>query len=173
MSPCATRREMALSASPQKRKRDVVAKSTGTQIYGIDMQMDGMVIATTHQSGNCRRGLNSFEAEAARNRCRGVHIAFDDHRWHLLVVADNTWRAFQAAQALTVTGAVALQSATAPTSFFRGQWRPPSPNDHRAAVFKDGSDVEEALQDASVVWQNNRIPYLAPRPMEPMSVVVS
>ena len=46
------------------------------------------------------------------------------------------------------------------------------PNDHRDSRFKDEGDVEEALQDASVVEAEYRIPYLAHAPMEPMSVVV-
>lgn len=152
---------------PQKRT-DIVAKSTGRQIYGIDMQMDGMVIATTRTNPAIGGGLNGFDAEAAR-QMRGVSAVLPI-TGGIAVVADNTWRAFQAAQAVECDwgpspyiGDSADQFAAVAASFT---------DDHRDSRFKDEGDVEEALQDASVVEAEYRIPYLAHAPMEPMSVVV-
>ena len=152
---------------PQKRT-DIVAKSTGRQIYGIDMQMDGMVIATTRTNPAIGGGLNGFDAEAAR-QMRGVSAVLPI-TGGIAVVADNTWRAFQAAQAVECDwgpspyiGDSADQFAAVAASFT---------NDHHDSRFKDEGDVEEALQDASVVEVEYRIPYLAHAPMEPMSVVV-
>ncbi len=152
---------------PQKRT-DIVAKSTGTQIYGIDMVMDGMVYATTRTNPALGGELVGFDAEDAR-KMRGVQAVLPINGG-VAVVADNTWRAFQAAQAVTCDwgpspyiGDTADQFAAVAASFS---------DDHQDSQFKDDGDVVAALEGADVIEAEYRIPYLAHAPLEPMSVVV-
>jgi isoquinoline 1-oxidoreductase beta subunit len=151
-----------------QKRTDIVAKSTGTQIYGIDMVMDGMVYATTRTNPALGGELVGFDAEDAR-KMRGVQAVLPINGG-IAVVADNTWRAFQAAQAVTCDwgpspyiGNTADQFAAVAASFS---------DDHQDSQFKDDGDVVAALEGADVIEAEYRIPYLAHAPLEPMSVVV-
>ncbi|WP_341234987.1 molybdopterin cofactor-binding domain-containing protein [uncultured Sulfitobacter sp.] len=152
---------------PQKRT-DMVAKSTGTLTYGIDMVMDGMVYATTRTNPALGGGLIGFDAEAAQDM-RGVRSVLPI-TGGVAVVADNTWRAFQAAQAVECDwgpspyiGNTADQFDAVANSMT---------DDHQDSRFKDEGDVDAALDGADVIEAEYRIPYLAHAPLEPMSVVV-
>ncbi|KIN64246.1 Aldehyde oxidase and xanthine dehydrogenase, molybdopterin binding protein [Sulfitobacter noctilucicola] len=149
-------------------RTDIVAKSTGTQDYGIDMRMEGMVHATTRTNPALGGGINSFDASAAENM-RGVRAVLPI-TGGIAVVADNTWRAFQAAQAVTCEwgpspyiGETEKQFDEVASSFTE---------DRQDSRFKDEGDVEAALDGADVMEAEYRIPYLAHAPLEPMSVVV-
>ena len=150
------------------KRTDMVAKSTGTQKYGIDMQMEGMVIATTRTNPAIGGGLIGFDAETARTM-RGVQAVLPI-TGGIAVVADNTWRAFQAAQAVECDwgpspyiGDSADQFAAVAASF---------EDDMQDSRFKDEGDVAAALEGAEIIRAEYRIPYLAHAPLEPMSVVV-
>ncbi len=150
------------------QRTDVVAKSTGTQTYGIDLQMDGMLMATTRTNPAIGGGMLGFDATAARDM-RGVKAVLPI-LGGIAVVADNTWRAFKAAQAVDCDwgpspyiGNTSEQFAAVAASFV---------DDHQDSRFKDEGDVTSALQDAQVIEAEYRIPYLAHAPLEPMSVMV-
>ncbi len=149
-------------------RTDMVAKSTGTQDYGIDLRMDGMVHATTRTNPALGGGILGFDASEAE-AMRGVQAVLPI-TGGIAVVADNTWRAFQAAQAVACDwgdtpyiGDTALQFDAVATSFVE---------DRQDSRFKDEGDVTEALAGADVMEAEYRIPYLAHAPLEPMSVVV-
>lgn len=149
-------------------RTDILAKSTGTQGYGIDMMMDGMVHATTRTNpalGGDILGYDAADAEAMRGVRAIVPITGG-----FAVVADNTWRAFRAADAVKAdwdvspyTGDTAAQFAAVAASFV---------DDRQDSQFKDDGDVDAALEGADVLEAEYRIPYLAHAPLEPMSVVV-
>lgn len=151
------------------QRTDIVAKSTGTQTYGIDVQMDGMLHATTRTNPALGGGILGFDAGAAE-AMRGVKAVLPI-TGGIAVVADNTWRAFQAAQAVTCDwgpspyiGETEKQFAEVAASFVP---------DRQDSQFKDEGDVEAALDGtAEVLAAEYRIPYLAHAPLEPMSVVV-
>ncbi|KHA53167.1 xanthine dehydrogenase family protein molybdopterin-binding subunit [Sulfitobacter geojensis] len=151
------------------QRTDIVAKSTGTQEYGIDIRMDGMVHATTRTNpaiGGGITGFNATEAEAMR----GVQAVLEISGG-IAVVADNTWRAFQAANAVECDwgpspyiGDTAKQFEEVAASFIE---------DRQDSRFKDEGEIEETLDTAEDVLEAEyRIPYLAHAPLEPMSVVV-
>ncbi|MEP5728161.1 MAG: molybdopterin cofactor-binding domain-containing protein [Sulfitobacter sp.] len=150
-------------------RTDVIPKSTGTQTYGIDMQMEGMVFATTRTNPALGGGINGFDAMEAE-KMRGV-LAVLPITDGIAVVADNTWRAFQAAQAVECDwgpapyiGNTADQFEAVALSFT---------DNHQDSRFKDEGDVSNVLADATNVLEAEyRIPYLAHAPLEPMSVVV-
>jgi isoquinoline 1-oxidoreductase beta subunit len=161
-------KDWTLLATPMRRL-DIVAKSTGTATYGIDVRLPGMVYATTRT--NPRRGgdllaLDDTAARAARGVIKVVPITGG-----VGVIADNTWRAFQAARLLTPTWGPAPypadQSAlwaSVEAAFARRR------RDSRA---KDHGNVEGALaaEGARTLSAEYRIPYLAHAPLEPMNAV--
>ena len=79
---------------------DIVAKSTGQEVYGIDVRLDGMLSATV-RTNPARTGMSSFDAAAALAQ-PGVRrvVEVEDG---LAVIADDTWAAFKGAEALEVT----------------------------------------------------------------------
>jgi isoquinoline 1-oxidoreductase subunit beta len=152
---------------PQKRT-DMVAKSTGTLTYGIDMMMDGMVYATTRTNPAVGGGLIGFDAEAAQDM-RGVRSVLPI-TGGVAVVADNTWRAFQAAQAVECDWGPSPYIGNTDEQF--DAVANSMTDDHQDSRFKDEGDVDAALDGADVIEAEYRIPYLAHAPLEPMSVVV-
>ncbi|MFK7880729.1 molybdopterin cofactor-binding domain-containing protein [Roseobacter sp.] len=148
---------------------DIRAKSTGTQVYGIDMQMEGMVHATTRTNPALGGGILGFDATDAMDM-RGVHDVLPI-TGGIAVIADNTWRAFQAAQAVDCDwgpapyiGNTEDQFAAIAASFT---------DDKKDSRFKDEGDVVGTLDaSAEVLEAEYRLPYLAHAPLEPMSVVV-
>ena len=152
---------------PQKRT-DMVAKSTGTLTYGIDMVMDGMVYATTRTNPAMGGGIIGFDAAAAQ-AMRGVRSVLPI-TGGIAVVADNTWRAFQAAQAVDCDWGPSPYIGNTADQF--DAVAASMTDDHQDSRFKDEGDVTAALDGADVIEAEYRIPYLAHAPLEPMSVVV-
>lgn len=147
---------------------DMLAKSTGTQEYGIDASVDGMVHATVlinPAQGGGMRGYDASEALAMRGVKAVVPITGG-----LGIVADNTWRAFRAAQAINVT------------------WEDPSfpleQAEHWAALEaaftseaqdsqkRNDGDVETTLGDGEILTAEYRALYLAHAPLEPINAIV-
>jgi len=152
---------------PQMRT-DVLAKSTGTQTYGIDMVMEGMVYATTRTNPAQGGKIQGFDAGRAE-KMRGVKAVLPI-TGGVAVVADNTWRAFQAVQAVDCdwgpspyTGDTADQFEAVAAAFT---------DDTQDSQFRDDGDVTAALAEGEVLSVEYRIPYLAHAPLEPMSVLV-
>ncbi|GAA6174635.1 xanthine dehydrogenase family protein molybdopterin-binding subunit [Sulfitobacter pacificus] len=151
------------------QRTDILAKSTGTQEYGIDLKMDAMVHATTRTNPAIGGGILGFDATEARTM-RGVQAVLPI-TGGIAVVADNTWRAFQAADAVACewgpspyVGDTKQQFAAVAESFIE---------ERQDSRFKDEGDVTAALETAETVLEAEyRIPYLAHAPLEPMSVVV-
>ena len=149
-------------------RTDIVPKSTGTQTYGIDMAMEGMLHATTRTNPAQGGKIMGFDAGHAE-KMRGVKAVLPI-TGGVAVVADNTWRAFQAAQAVECdwgpspyTGDTAEQFKAVAASFTE---------DRQDSRFRDDGDMSAALADGDVLEAEYRIPYLAHAPLEPMSVVV-
>ncbi|MEL7117042.1 MAG: xanthine dehydrogenase family protein molybdopterin-binding subunit, partial [Pseudomonadota bacterium] len=74
-------------------REDVARKSTGTQNYGIDLELDGMVYAAVRVNPR-RSGVTAYDASVAEGM-RGVSGIVPVTNG-VAVVADNTWRAFRA-----------------------------------------------------------------------------
>lgn len=149
-------------------RTDVVGKSTGTLKYGIDVAVDGMVHATVKT--NPRRGgvINSYDASAAE-AMRGVQKIVPV-TGGVAVIADNTWRAIQAANAI---------------EFDWGAGPYPAEQDqHWEAVaasfvperldqeWRAEGDVDAAHDGAGVITAEYRAPYVAHAPLEPLSAIV-
>lgn len=147
---------------------DIVAKSTGTQAYGIDFKRDGMVHAMVRT--NPRRGgkMISYDDTTAK-AMRGVQKVLPI-TGGVAVVADNTWRAIQAANALEIEWGDAPYPAE-----MDGHWQALSDSfndDHQDSRQRDDGDVTAAFEGVDVIEAEYRAPYLAHAPLEPISAVV-
>ena len=90
------------------RRLDIEAKSTGGLQYTIDLEQEGMVFAALRVSPR-RSALVDFDAGAAE-KMRGVKKILEVTNG-LAVIADNSWRAFKAAEAIRCEWAPAAYPA--------------------------------------------------------------
>ena len=148
------REEWKLLGKPLPRT-DMVAKSTGTARYAIDVRLPGMVFASIRRNPVQGLGMTSFDASAA-TAMPDVQkvIALDGG---ICAVANTTWMAIQALDATTVV------------------WETPSEPLTDALI---AQDLTAALGDAPDRLDNPAdtdfiaeytVPHLAHATMEPMS----
>ncbi|AKS45911.1 isoquinoline 1-oxidoreductase, beta subunit [Octadecabacter temperatus] len=147
------------------QRLDIVPKSTGTQTYGIDMELDGMVhatVITNPRKDAAMLGFDSSEAETMRGVLKVVELPNG-----VGVIADNTWRAFQAAQAISFD----WDAATYPAEQ-EDHWAALADSfkdDQRDSRYRDDGDVDDALDSADVIDVEYRAPYVAHAPLEPIN----
>ena len=158
--------EWRLIGKPMQRL-DIVAKSTGTQTYGIDLAVENMLHATVRLNPRQSAGAKSYDASKAE-KMRGVKRIVPV-KGGVGVVADNTWRAFRAADAIDFD--------------WEGPAFPATMDEHWAALSeafnedqlnarpRDDGDVDTAIQDGAIEAEY-RAPYLAHAPLEPVNAIV-
>jgi len=156
-----------LLGKPMQRL-DVLAKSTGTMNYGIDITVDGMVHATVKMNPRKGGALNSFDATQAK-AMRGVKDVFEISGG-VAIIADNTWRAIQAANEIEVDWGQAPY--------------PPEQDDHWKAIsasfsednldmqWRNDGDIETALESGNIIEAEYRSPYVAHAPLEPLNAII-
>ncbi|MCF3973519.1 xanthine dehydrogenase family protein molybdopterin-binding subunit [Paracoccus salsus] len=148
-------------------RADIVPKSTGTQVYGIDLTLEGMLYASV-RAAPAGGGIAKVDATNAR-AMRGVHAVIPISGG-MAVVADNTWRAMQALDALRI------------------DWRlPDGPGDQQTVWDsltealdtgridsrpRDEGDIRAVLAQGEVIEAEYRVPFLAHAPLEPMNATV-
>lgn len=89
-----------LGKSPPRK--DMLAKVTGAPIFGIDVAEENMVHATIRMNPKIGGKLKSLDMKAAK-AMRGIQRVVElksPYGEGFGVIADNTWRAFQAADAV-------------------------------------------------------------------------
>ncbi|WP_101066288.1 xanthine dehydrogenase family protein molybdopterin-binding subunit [Roseovarius salinarum] len=147
---------------------DIVAKSTGRQDYGIDHAADGMLhaaVRTNPRRGGAMIGYDASAAEAMRGVKQVVPVSGG-----VAVVADNTWRAFKAVEAIEVDWGPAPYPPE-----MEGHWQALADSftgDRVDSRFRDTGDVAAAQQGAEVIAAEFRAPYLAHAPLEPVNATV-
>ncbi|MCC0029678.1 MAG: xanthine dehydrogenase family protein molybdopterin-binding subunit [Brucellaceae bacterium] len=150
------------------RRIDIVAKSTGTQMYGIDAAVEGMVHATIRTNPRQGGGVKSYDASAAETMPGVQKIV--PVTGGVGVIADNTWRAFQAAEAIEFDWGEAPYPAE-----MDGHWQTLSDSftdERQDSRNRDDGDVEAALGAGEAVEAEYRVPYLAHAPLEPVNAIV-
>lgn len=144
---------------------DMKAKVTGTADFAPDLRFEGMKFATVKRNPHLGAAMNSFDDSAAL-AVNGVEktVPLVDG---LIVIADNTWTAFKAANLITFDWAKAEY--------------PDNTEGHydvvRAAFDKkvdsqslDKGNVEKALEEAEgTIEAEYKAPYLAHACMEPVN----
>jgi isoquinoline 1-oxidoreductase beta subunit len=159
--------EWRLIGKPMQRL-DIVAKSTGTQTFGIDIAVEGMVHATVRM--NPRKGgvVESFDATAAK-AMRGVRDVFAI-TGGVAVIADNTWRAFRAAEALEISWGPAPYPSEQ-----EAHWQVLSDSfdaDRLDRIWRDDGDAAAALTGPDILVAEYRSPYVAHAPLEPLNAAI-
>ncbi|MEL6582610.1 MAG: molybdopterin cofactor-binding domain-containing protein [Pseudomonadota bacterium] len=147
---------------------DIVAKSTGTQTYGIDLVAEGMVHATPVT--NPRRGpMLSYDASDAL-AIRGVRDVVEITNG-VAIIADNTWAAFKGAQAMRFEWGPAPYHADqadhwaeAEASFTEERFQ---------AAWRNDGDVDAVIGETSDIEVAYRAPYIAHQPLEPLNALVT
>lgn len=150
------------------QRLDIMAKSTGTQKYGIDLYMEGMVHATVRTNPRQGGEMNGYNAAAAETM-RGVKEIMPI-KGGVAVIADNTWRAIEAANAIKFDWGPAPYPAE-----MEGHWEAVSGSfvpERLDAEWRNDGDVDAALSDGDVIEAEYRAPYVAHAPLEPLSALV-
>ncbi len=159
------RNEYTLIGKPLPRL-DLPDKVNGRAVFGLDVRLANMAWAAVKLSPVFGGSVKSFDAAAVKSR-RGV-LEVVEVPGGVAVVADNGWRALQAAEALPV--------------LFEDGPHPRMDSEHIAAELKhalDGKDASayEGKGDAPTVLASPgqrveaeyAVPYLAHACMEPMN----
>ena len=131
----------------QHQRYDTISKSTGTQAYGIDFKRDGMVhamVRTNPRRGGKMVSFDDTEAKAMRGVQKVLPITGS-----IAVVADNTWRAIQAANAVEIEWGSAPYPAE-----MNAHWQALSDSfneDQQDSRQRDDGDVVAAMDGADVI----------------------
>lgn len=147
---------------------DIPAKSTGTQAYGIDLSMPGMVHATVLMNPSQGGALWQYDTAAAF-RIPGVQQVVEI-TGGLGILADTTWHAFQGASAIEATWPPGPMPAR-----MDDHWQALSDSFTDAARDsrkRDDGDVDAALTSPGTIEADYRAPYLAHAPLEPLCAIV-
>jgi isoquinoline 1-oxidoreductase beta subunit len=149
----------------ERNRLDVPAKVTGKAVYGIDVQVPGMLVASIERCPVFGGKAQSFDATAAKAVPGVKHVVHVSNG--VAVVADSFWTATQGRKALKVTwdeGPVARVSSSQISRDYEALAKQPGLESR-----KDG-DAEAALaaggKTLEAVYQ---VPFLEHACMEPMN----
>jgi isoquinoline 1-oxidoreductase/isoquinoline 1-oxidoreductase beta subunit len=149
-------------------RNDALAKSTGTAVYGVDIDLPDMHYSLVSRSPVAGGTVVSFDDSAARAVTGVTDIVQIDSG--VAVVAKSFWQAKKAIAALSVTW-----DQPALADYSSAQIKA----DYQAAIdsgegdSKSEGNIEEGLQLATKqVEREFWTPYLAHTPMEPVNAVV-
>ena len=148
---------------------DMIAKCTGTETYGIDVQIDGMLHAAVRANPGIGGDVIRFDAAQAQNM-RGVHSVLPV-RHGVAVIADNTWRAFQAINSVEIEWGPGPYPQNSEQIYAELEASVDNEDryDHRQ---RDDGDVDHALASGDVLEAEYQLPYLVHAPLEAMNATV-
>lgn len=154
-----------------KTRLDTADKLTGKQVYGADMQLDGLLNASIKQAPRIGATLKSFDASAIESmpgvkKVVAVKNPFGTTNNAVAVIADTWWHANKALEALPVEweGGVAFS-----TDEFEAELDDGLTSDD-AFVGNGGGDLAAAFEDADqMVEATYNMPFQNHACMEPMN----
>ncbi|MCF6445767.1 xanthine dehydrogenase family protein molybdopterin-binding subunit [Nereida sp. MMG025] len=149
------------------QRMDIADKSFGKMTFGIDMKMDGMVHAAVRFNPRQGGAINAFDAQAAKEM-RGVTDIIEV-TGGIAAIADNTWRAIRAVEAVDVDWAEAPYPAEQ-----SDHWQALSESftkDRLDSEWRHDGDVPAALESADTISAEYRAPYVAHAPLEPLNAI--
>lgn len=156
-----------LIGTQKVRRKDSLAKSTGTAVYTQDIHMPGMLTAMVAHAPRFGATVASFDDTEAK-KVKGVVKIFKIATG-VAVVAENTWAAKQGRDALKVTWDE-TKAEKRSTDAIKLAYA-------KAALSRKDAKVFEAKGDATTAFSgplyaaNFDFPYLAHASMEPMNCV--
>ncbi len=159
-------------AGKSMRRIDIPASVNGTQRYGADTQLPGMLYAAVAQCPVFGGVAKSFDDSRVKSRRGIVKVMSVDDGKTVAVVADNWWRAKEALKDVPVdwdVGANGNVSSASILQFFKNGLEA-----SEAAVLPNKKgDVDKSFAGAAKVIEAEYFtPYLAHSPMEPMGATV-
>jgi isoquinoline 1-oxidoreductase beta subunit len=146
---------------------DMVSKCTGTAIFGIDVHQSDMVFATVRMNPAIGSPIKKLDADAAK-KMRGV-LKIVEIPGGVGVIANNTWRAFEAAQALVCDWAEPIYPPT--TAAMMDAIVASFDDKHQDSRIRDDGDVNKFNPSSKILEAEYKVPFLAHATMEPMNAV--
>ena len=154
-----------------KPRLDTADKLTGEQIYGADIQLDGMLNASIRQSPKIGATVKSFDAAAIEGmpgvkKVVALNNPFGEGQTAIAVIADTWWHANKALDALPMEweGGVDFSSEAFEAELNDGLTA------DEAFVGNAGGDLEGAFSDAAqMVEATYNMPFQNHACMEPMN----
>lgn len=143
---------------------DMLAKVTGTAQFTADIRHPGMLFATARSNPGLWAGVRSFDGTAALSM-PGVEAVVEVPNG-VAVVANSTWAAFKAMEAVKIDWEPAPYAAT--DAEMLAQVAACFTPDRQDSRNRDDGDVDSAL-GADVWAAEYTVPYLAHATMEPMT----
>ncbi|MDJ0926926.1 MAG: molybdopterin-dependent oxidoreductase [Gammaproteobacteria bacterium] len=142
-------------------------KSTGRATFAADQRFPGMRFATVVQSPVAGGRIEAFDDSRAR-KVTGVERILQVDDKAIIVIADSSWTALQAAGAIDIettpgSGAGSLNS-TELLEEYRSLLDAPD-----ASVFRDDGDITAALKSSDQLESDYQLAFVAHACMEPMS----
>lgn len=145
---------------------DMVAKSTGTLEYGIDVRTDGMLHAAIKVNPYQGGALEGYDASAAEGMPGVKKIV--EITGGVAVIASNTWYAMQAADAIECSWGNGSYPADQADHW--SELERLFTDDHLNAEARVEGDVEAAEGEA--ITGEYRSPYIAHAPLEPLNATI-
>ena len=164
--PLKPREKWQLLGRPLPRL-DMVAKSTGTATFAIDVIEPDMVFAAVRRNPAPEAALTRFDPAPAL-AMKGV-LQVVEIPGGVAVLADNTWRAQQAVQAVKREWAAPVHGAS--TQALIEGIRACFDDARQDSRMRNDGDVDAALSQAQVLEAEYSAPFLAHAPMEPPTAV--
>lgn len=150
---------------------DIPPSVDGSQVYGIDVELPGMVYAATASCPVFGGSVRSFDATKARTR-KGVIDVFAVDGNAVAVVADNWWRANKALQEIEIEWDTAGNGDVSSDDIL-ALFQANLDNPEGAALPNNAGDADSALERAATVIEADYFtPHLSHSPMEPMGATV-
>jgi isoquinoline 1-oxidoreductase beta subunit len=148
----------------RQRRLDLVPKTNGTAVYGMDVKVPGMQYASIEKPLQIGATVASYDASAAL-AYPGVHKVVRVSSG-VAVIGTSTWAAFKGRKLLKVTYAPGPNAGVTSAAM--------SAQAHALVatpgkVQKKAGDVDALVKGATFVTATYETPYLAHAPMEPMN----
>lgn len=148
---------------------DIPDKVFAQAVYGIDVELPGMRYAAVAPPPITRGTITAIRNQSAVEAMSGVEavLLLGDV---VAVVADNPWRAEQAARKVDMACQPPEGGVLDEVAFRQAQWSTVRGGE-LDVVYSQG-DVQEALASGEAVAAEYAAPYLAHAPMEPMNATI-
>ena len=166
-------KDFTLIGTDRVKRKDSLAKSTGTARYTQDVRLPNMLTAVVAHSPRFGGKLKSFDATAAR-KVKGVVDVFAIPTG-VAVVADGVYAARKGRDALVLTwddtGSESRSSAELEATYRKIAAGEITPKDDQWTDFASKGEAKDSFDGPDVLHATYDFPYLAHAPMEPMNCV--
>ena len=143
---------------------DMLAKSTGTATFGLDVRVPGMKFAALRANPHLNGAMQRFDASDAKAMpgVEGVYDLGDA----IAVVARNSWLAMQAVEAVSVDWGPSPHPATMEEIDARIR---AALDDRANSTLRDDGDADVLPAGSTEITAEYHLPYLPHATMEPMN----